>query len=225
MQTFASKVAKKSATLAMMLGCMISLSGCLTTNELHSFEGPNRSYTLKQEPMFYTVQFAPGKSDIGAEEQKAIESFVKNFDPKKGEQISVSFTAGLDSDQAHAAANQSKSVVEFLRKLDINPGISANPPHIGADQVGVIRMTPKLVMPDCPNWQKPGGSDYGNTVYSNYNCANAYNLGAMVANPMDLVSPAPMSPADAQGSVLSIQRYRTDKVKELTKETPTTLNE
>lgn len=215
----------KSCQSLIILSCILGLTGCFGAR-LSPFEGPARNFSLKQEPLFYTVQFqANGKGELSADEQKAIQSFVRDFESNKGEQLSVSFQAGLDSDAANAAATQSQSVIKYLRSLGFNPGITGTPPHIGENQVAIIRMTPKLVLPECPDLSNPDGDSFSNTVMSNFNCANAYNLGAMVANPMDLVSPSAMTPADGQGSVLGIQRYRADKVRELIKETPTTLNE
>ncbi len=219
------KIFVKSCQYFMILGCLATLAGCSATL-LHPFEGPDKSFSLKHEPMFYTVQFAGnGKAELSAEEQKAIQSFTRNLETAHGEQISVSFQAGLDSDAANEAAKQSQAVIKYLRSLGLNPGVSGALPHTGENQVSIIRLTPKLVLPECPDWREPDGDSWNNTVSSNFNCANMYNLGAMIANPMDLVAPAGMSPADGQGSVLSIQRYRADKVRELIEETPTTLNQ
>lgn len=215
----------KSCQLFFILTALMGLTGCFGA-KLSAFDGPERTFSLKHEPMFYTVQFAGnGKAELSAEEQKAIQSFTNHFEPAQGEQLSVSFQAGLDSDAANAAATQSQAVIKYLRSLGLNPGISGALPHTGENQVAIIRMSPKLVLPECPDWKEPDGNSFSNTVYGNYNCANMYNLGAMIANPMDLVAPAGMSPADGQGSVLSIQRYRADKVRELIEETPTTLNQ
>jgi pilus assembly protein CpaD len=50
---------------------------------------------------------------------------------------------------------------------------------------------------------------------SNLGCANAVNLGLMVADPADLVTGAPTAPADATREAEAIVRYRTDKVRQL----------
>ena len=50
---------------------------------------------------------------------------------------------------------------------------------------------------------------------SNLGCANAVNLGLMVADPNDLAMGTPTAPADAAREAEAIVRYRTDKVKAL----------
>jgi hypothetical protein len=49
---------------------------------------------------------------------------------------------------------------------------------------------------------------------SNYGCANATNLGLMVASPADLASGRPFTGIEAQPAASAVQRYLTDKVKQ-----------
>jgi type IV pilus biogenesis protein CpaD/CtpE len=55
--------------------------------------------------------------------------------------------------------------------------------------------------------------DFSNALTSNYGCANATNLGLMVANPTDLVSGQPYSGPEAQPAAAAVRRYLTDRVK------------
>ena len=70
-------------------------------------------------------------------------------------------------------------------------------------------------MPGCPNWTRDPGFDPLNLPLSNLGCANAFNLGLMVADPADLASTLPTSPSDGTREAEAIARYRTDKVKQL----------
>ncbi|MGD9895416.1 MAG: CpaD family pilus assembly lipoprotein, partial [Dehalococcoidia bacterium] len=59
---------------------------------------------------------------------------------------------------------------------------------------------------------KPTEYNYSNTRHSNYGCADAHNLGIMVADPADLTRGQDEGSTDGTASVLGIQRYRTGKV-------------
>ena len=50
---------------------------------------------------------------------------------------------------------------------------------------------------------------------SNLGCANAVNLGLMIAEPADLTRGRPLGTADGIREAEAVVRYRTDKVKEL----------
>ena len=72
-------------------------------------------------------------------------------------------------------------------------GIVAEPGALlerAAPMQAVIRRERYVVtLPPCPDWSKPaaGAGDFTNTASSNFGCADAVNLGLMVATPADLV--------------------------------------
>lgn len=78
--------------------------------------------------------------------------------------------------------------------------------------VGIGRYA--VTLPACPNWSQSLSEDFTNAFTSNYGCANATNLGLMVASPADLVSGRTLAPADGQPAVAAVQRYMTDRVKQ-----------
>ena len=82
-------------------------------------------------------------------------------------------------------------------------------------RTAVIRRERYVVtLPPCPDWSKPaaGAGDFTNTASSNFGCANAVNLGLMVAKPADLAEAAPLGPAAGQPAAAAVQRYLNDKV-------------
>ena len=82
-------------------------------------------------------------------------------------------------------------------------------------QVEVLVAGEEVVLPGCPDWTRDPGYDPLNLPLSNLGCANAVNLGLMVADPGDLATTLPTSPADGTREAEAIARYRGDKVKEL----------
>jgi pilus assembly protein CpaD len=211
------------AAMFTVIALSSTLGGCITTGNV-PFNGPDRKFTVEQQPVFYAVHFDALKAELSREEKSAIESFLSGFSPAKGERISVSFDTQQINPATTLAADRSQAVLKYLRELGFKPGVSGVPPYVASDEVAIIRLTPKLVAPNCPDWSKTPNSNFDNTTNSNFNCSNLSNLGMMVVNPMDLVDPAEISPADANNGVMSIQRYRADQVKELPKDTPTKKN-
>ena len=55
----------------------------------------------------------------------------------------------------------------------------------------------EVILPGCPDWSRDPGFDPRNLPLSNLGCANAYNLGLMVADPGDLAPRRPTSPRTA----------------------------
>lgn len=84
-----------------------------------------------------------------------------------------------------------------------------------AGQVEVEARTYEVVLPGCPDWSRDLVYDQRNLPMSNLGCANAVNLGLMIADPGDLVRTEPTGPADGTHQAEGVVRYRTDKVKEL----------
>ncbi len=71
-----------------------------------------------------------------------------------------------------------------------------------------------VTLPACPNWSQSLSTDFTNAFTSNYGCANATNLGLMVASPADLVSGRTLAPADGRPAVAAVERYLNDRVKQ-----------
>src|ERR1700730_2782025 len=70
-----------------------------------------------------------------------------------------------------------------------------------------------VTLPTCPNWSQSLRYEFTNAFTSNYGCANAINLGLMVASPGDLASGRPFTGIDGQPAVNAVQRYLPDKIK------------
>ena len=104
------------------------------------------------------------------------------------------------------------------------PGASVSATALtnGAEQIGALDRTVEIIattysvrLPECPDWTRSPASDPRNLPLSNLGCANAVNLGLMIAEPADLTRGRPLGTADGIREAEAVVRYRTDKVKEL----------
>ncbi|WP_198162107.1 CpaD family pilus assembly lipoprotein [Sphingomonas sp. TDK1] len=75
--------------------------------------------------------------------------------------------------------------------------------------VRVVLTRASAAVPGCPDYSHPSGMTADASTSSNFGCATASNLAAMVADPADLVRGAPGAPtADPQTMTKAIGAYR-----------------
>lgn len=72
-----------------------------------------------------------------------------------------------------------------------------------------------VIPPACADFSQPIGDARQQYSHSNHGCADAVNMGMMIANPRDLISGRPLGESDGQVIAAGVQRYRQDKVKAL----------
>src|SRR5258708_31949418 len=76
------------------------------------------------------------------------------------------------------------------------------------DAVTVSYERYEVQLPTCGDWSKSLSFDPYNEVHPNFGCATQHNIGAMAADPADLIRKRESDPADAQNSNRVIERYR-----------------
>lgn len=78
------------------------------------------------------------------------------------------------------------------------------------DIVRVVLTRTSAAVPGCPDYTHPSGATADASTSSNFGCATAANLAAMIADPADLVRGAPGAPtADPTTITKAIGAYRT----------------
>ncbi|MBL4620393.1 MAG: CpaD family pilus assembly protein [Marinicaulis sp.] len=60
----------------------------------------------------------------------------------------------------------------------------------------------------CGVWSGIKGRDYRNLRTPNFGCATQNNIAAMLADPHDLIGPAPFAPGDAETTVRAFEAFR-----------------
>jgi pilus assembly protein CpaD len=183
-------------------------------------EAPKEN-TVRWTRTTHAMRFNAADASVSPGERDRLESFLNVIRPDMYDRVTI----GVDEtapDLQRAEAIRSELLKRNIvpRQIDIQPvqGVGAN----GA-QVIVGRYV--VIPPDCPNFSKPAGSDYNNNPSSNFGCAVATNLGAMIANPGDLVAGRSLGPADANVVGGAVERYRNDAVKALPTEFTRTIGD
>ena len=178
----------------------------------------------------HTVHFATDRAEVSSSESAALQRFVASLPPQQ--RVTARVLGHADSRAAdlynlELSARRSTRVAELLRQSgvrEIEIATAAYGESWPADpnsgeaawarnrRVEVLVTGEEVVLPGCPNWSRDPGFDPLNLPLSNLGCANAVNLGLMVADPGDLLPRRTLAPADATREAEAIVRYRTGKV-------------
>jgi pilus assembly protein CpaD len=152
------------------------------------------------------LAFAPGSSRLAWGEAGRLQRLARSGAIRKGDRVVVA-AAGAPLLAERRALAVSQELLRFGIAADTR--LLANvPPNHALVIVGRYMVT----LPACPNWSQQPYSDFTNQRSSNFGCADATNLGLMVARPADLVAGETLAPADAMPAVSAVDRYLTDKV-------------
>jgi pilus assembly protein CpaD len=189
-----------------------SLAGCTPY--------PKASWTPVEAPVenqvrwtesSHVVRFAPGESDLSAGERSRLDAFLSLARPEYTDRV---FVLGDDTglETRRTASVHDYLVERRVASRQIMSGIAADD---GPNTLTVVIGRYVVIPPSCPNWSKSSMGDSNNRTGSNFGCATATNLGAMVADPGDLVTGKTLGPGDGTVSAGSVQRYREDSIKEL----------
>jgi pilus assembly protein CpaD len=155
-----------------------------------------------------SVAFASGSDHLSAGEAGRLDRMVVagSIRPADRVEIAASGPPGLAERRAAAISR------ELLRYGIVTQTVALGAVPANHALVSVGRYT--VTLPSCPNWSQSLDYDFTNAYTSNYGCANATNLGLMVASPGDLVSSRSFTGTQAQPAAAAVQRYLTDRVKQ-----------
>ena len=191
-------------TRLVALPLMLGLAACAA--EYSKSEAPDTLRVDGAESRL-SIAFAGGSDRLTAGEAARLDRMVVAgaIRPADRVQVAASGPPGLADRRAAAISH------ELLRYGIVTQtlALDAVPANHAIVSVGRYAVT----LPTCPNWSQSLSYDFTNAFTSNYGCANATNLGLMVASPGDLVSGRSFSGPDAQPAAASVQRYLTDRIK------------
>lgn len=155
----------------------------------------------------FEVAFAGGSDSLTRSEAAKLDRMVLAGDIRASDRVEIGVAGPPELAQQRAAAISR----ELLRYGIVAQALPLAAASANRAVVSIGRYA--VTLPTCPNWSQSPAADFTNALSSYYGCADATNLGLMVANPADLVSGRPFSGPDAQTASNAMQRYLTDRVK------------
>jgi pilus assembly protein CpaD len=166
------------------------------------------------------IHFARGAATLSPEETRALEKFIAAT-IRPGDEVTIAVSQadasakGNPSVQSALAARREASIARLLPKLPQSPVFElandttlAGPRDAATLRVGRYAVIP----PKCPDWTKPEADDFTNSPSSNFGCADAMNIGMMVADPADLVRGQQAGGADAAFAARGVEQYRSGAI-------------
>ena len=193
----------KSHLRLAVLPLILGLSACAA--EYSKSEAPDTLRVDGGESRL-SIAFAGGSDRLAAGEAARLDRMVLagTIRPADRVRVAASGPPGLAERRAAAISR------ELLRYGIVaqTTALDAVPANHAIVSVGRYSVT----LPDCPNWSQSLSYDFTNAFTSNYGCANATNLGLMVASPGDLVSGREFTGIDAVPAINAVNRYQTDRI-------------
>lgn len=152
----------------------------------------------------YTLDLTGGPSGLAYGETQRLSGWFDGLGLGYGDTVSV------DGPVASREA-----VGGVLSRYGMLVAREATPTGVGAPPAGSVRVVVSRAVArveGCPDWSRGNFAEYGNALPSNFGCAAAQNLAAMIANPQDLVEGVEGGPASsALVSVKAIKSWRDAK--------------
>jgi pilus assembly protein CpaD len=187
-----------------VLPLMLGLAACVT--EYSKSEAPDQLRVDGAESR-REVAFATGSAYLTPGERHKLDGWVRSGSIRPADRVAIAAAGppGLAEQRAAAISR------ELLRYGIVTQTLALD--AVPANQAVVSVGRYAVTLPTCPNWSQSLSAEFTNAFTSNYGCANATNLGLMVASPADLVSGRSLTGADAQLAADAVKRYLDDRVK------------
>ena len=187
-------------------GLGAALAGCASAPIQHfdaarTTEAPNAiEVSVTQRTL--AVHFEPGEMAPRPKDVAALNVLMATGDIAAGDEVRIERAPGVIAD------GRARALAAALMRQGLKPTMVAP----GGAPDGELRLVVEhatATVPRCPNWTKPPGNDFDNTLHSDFGCATAVDLAAMVADPRDLVEGRPLAPVVGDVAILPMHRYRT----------------
>lgn len=216
----ASPSAKRAGTALMVAASafVLALAGCAQTVDPYEVTGAVPEDYRTNHPILIEEQIAVIDIPVSANSARLTESakanvafFAQSFTQSGASVIAVVAPSGSPNQVAAAAA--AVEIEDVLRRS----GVPASAidyrvyPASAAERIAPVRIAYNRVAAHtapCRPWSDQMTVNTQNEHYGSYGCASQQNLAAMVTNPLDLLYPRGMTPADAARRTSVLQMYR-----------------
>jgi pilus assembly protein CpaD len=154
----------------------------------------------------YMIDVGVGPRGLAMGEADRLAGWFEGLGLGYGDTVTLDDPMGWRGGAAQDGVNAVVARYGMLISRDAAP-VTAGRPAPGTLRVVVSRASAHV--DGCPDWSHGGSAELASSSGSNYGCATATNLAAMIANPEDLVVGQDGNhTADAMLSVKAIKTYR-----------------
>lgn len=208
-------ILRRLAQASTVLALTAALTGCFFQTAKWSPAESPKNNTVEWVKFEYNVDFGGNGARLSMQEREKLTAFMARVRVGNKDDVLIGTLGRKDTARdSTLASRRIKAVMSHVRSLRLRPELlppgPGGQPWTGKVKIMVGRYV--VTTPNCPDWTKPGESDWTNRTSSNLGCANATNLGLMIADPGDLIRSRPMTPGDGQRGAKQVQKYRDDKI-------------
>jgi pilus biogenesis lipoprotein CpaD len=174
------------------------------------------AFDTRQDPVradtMVTVNFAPGSSGLDAGQVNELRALVAAGRRAQRDEFVVVSDGSGGPVQRLRAQRVSQSLSEAGARW---VGTSVEPAMATGPNAVVIVRSEYLLGQNCPTYSPATIANPNEALMPGFGCADAYNMGQMLARPRDAAVGRPLGPADATVNAAAIARYREGKVRAL----------
>jgi pilus assembly protein CpaD len=215
---------RRSALLASIAASAlaISLAACTSSGGVDPFATStslgtddyrvNHPITIDEKIEAMDIPVSVDSQHLTADSRANIAYFAQAF--LRSSTAIIAVVAPSGSPNQVAAASIAVEVEDTLRKNGINPrAISYRVYKAGADEkIAPVRIAFNRIAATtapCGPWMDDMTNTAANRHYGSFGCATQQNLAAVIDNPLDLLYPRGLTPADAARRSDVLSKYRT----------------
>ena len=167
-------------------------------------------YTPERADAMAAFDFAPGSVRLDPSQESQVRALVADRHGQRDEFVVVTDGSGGAMQQSRAAHVASRLSLAGARWVtaSVEPSMTRGP-----DQVVVVRSEYRIAARNCPSYTPSTMWNPNESDMAGFGCADAYNMGHMLARPRDAAVGRSPSPADGQVNADAVQRYREGRVR------------
>jgi type IV pilus biogenesis protein CpaD/CtpE len=196
------------ALIASLLGAAL-LAGC--SNPVAEQAARDTRHDPVRGDYMLAVSFAPGTGRLNQGQVEELHAMVAAGRSAQRDEFTV-ITSGTGGPIQDLRAQQVKASLSAAGarwvSTSVEPAVA-----MGPDQVVVVRSDYRIGEINCPNYNPSSIGNPNGAAMPGFGCADAYNMGQMLARPRDAAIGRPPGPAEAYTNADAIQRYREGRVR------------
>jgi type IV pilus biogenesis protein CpaD/CtpE len=159
------------------------------------------------------VNFAPGSGSLGSAQVEELRTMVAAGRRAQRDEFVVVSDGSGGPVQRQRAQRVSQSLSDAGARwvsTAVQPAMATGP-----NAVVIVRSEYLIANNLCPNYSPATIGNPNESLMPGFGCADAYNMGQMLARPRDAAVGRPPGPADGTVNAAAVARYREGKVRAL----------
>jgi pilus assembly protein CpaD len=207
------------AALVLAAGA-VSLAGCADPNRIDPYEKTgalpddyrlSHPITLQEQIATMDIPVSVDTLHLTPAMRSNIAGFAQAFVASNTATIAVVAPSGSPNQMAAAAV--AVEIEDVLRRSGVNPRAISYRVYRAerSEAIAPVRLAYNNIVgvtAPCGPWKDQLSVNDDNRHYESYGCATQQNLAAMVQNPLDLLYPRGLTPADAARRATVLDKYR-----------------